>query len=120
MKRWVIAALLLIAPVSTVYAQQITVTYAAPTSATVSSSATVVARPGLKVTKICNTTSVGGGNIWLNPSGGTATTGTGDEAAVTQASGGQGGCVIYGGKVAAAITGVCDSGTCNYTVTVGN
>jgi|ERR1700733_968286 len=101
-------------------AQQVTVTYAPPTSSTVSSSATIVARPGLKVTKVCNTTPSGGGNIWLNPSGGTATSGTGDEAAVTQTSGGQGGCVIYSGRVATPITGVCDSGTCSYTVTVGN
>lgn len=101
-------------------AQQVTVTYAAPTSGTVSTSAVIVARPGLKVTKICNKTAAGGGNIFLDPSGGTVMAGTGDEAGVTQVSGGQGGCVIYSGRVASPITGVCDSGTCSYTVTVGN
>jgi hypothetical protein len=100
------------------------VSYSTPTTGSVSSSATLVAVPGLKITQICNTTALGGGNIWLNPAGGTATVGAGNEAAVTQISGGMGGCVTYSGQVRNTngniITGVCDSGTCNYTLTVGN
>jgi hypothetical protein len=94
------------------------VTYAAPTTGSVSSSATIVAVPGQKVTKVCNTTASGGGNIWLNPNGGTAVSQAGDEAAAG------GGCVIYGTKVlnpnGNIITGVSDSGTATYTITVGN
>jgi len=94
------------------------VSYSAPTTGSVSSSATIVSTPGNKVTKICNTTAGGGGNIWLNPSGGTATTSSGDEAAAG------GGCVTYTGQVrninGNVITGVSDSGTATYTVTVGN
>lgn len=94
------------------------VNYSAPTTGNVSTTATIVAVPGNKVTKICNTTASGGGNIWLNPSGATATTSSGDEATAG------GGCVIYTGRVKNAngdiITGVSDSGTAAYTVTVGN
>lgn len=94
------------------------VTYAAPTTGTVTTTATLVAVPGAKVTKICNTTASSGGNIWLNPSGGTAVVGSGDEA---QAGGG---CVTYTGAVVNAngniITGVSDSGSATYTVTKGS
>ena len=94
------------------------VTYSPPATGSVSSSATIVSVPGNKVTKVCNTTAGGGGNIWLNPSGGTATTSSGDEAAAG------GGCIQYNGLVrngnGGIITGVSDSGTATYTVTVGN
>lgn len=100
------------------------VNYIAPTTGSVSSSATIVTVPGNKVTKICNTTAAGGGNIWLNPAGGTATTANGDEAAVAPASTQPGGCVIYTGRVKNAngdiITGISDSGTATYTITIGN
>lgn len=106
--------------------QQTPISWSAPTTGTVSATATIVAKPGRKITKICNTTASGGGNLWLNPDGGTATSGSGDEAGVAQSATSQGGCVIYGGQVINAdnngniITGVCDTGTCTYTVTVGN
>jgi len=94
------------------------VNYSAPTTGSVSTTATIVAVPGSKVTKICNTTAGGGGNIWLNPAGAAATTSSGDEATAG------GGCVIYTGRVKNAngdiITGISDSGTATYTVTVGN
>lgn len=90
------------------------VTYLAPLTGSVSATATIVAVPGGKVTKVCNTTATGGGNIWLNPSGGTASAQAGDEAAAG------GGCVIYGTPLANPITGVSDSGTATYTVTRGN
>lgn len=94
------------------------VTYSPPVTGSVTSSATIVSVPGNKVTKICNTTAGGGGNIWLNPSGNAATTSSGDEAAAG------GGCVIYTGLVrngnGGIITGISDSGTATYTVTVGN
>ena len=90
------------------------VTYLAPSTGSVSTTATIVAVPGGKVTKVCNTTASGGGNIWLNPSGGTAVSQAGDEAAAA------GGCVIYGTPLANPITGVSDSGTATYTVTRGN
>ena len=94
------------------------VTYPPPTTGSVSSSAMIVSVPGNKVTKVCNTTAAGGGNIWLNPSGGTATTLSGDEATAG------GGCIQYNGLVrngnGGILTGVSDSGTATYTVTVGN
>jgi hypothetical protein len=96
------------------------VTWQAPTTGTVSSSATIVATPGGKATTVCNTTASGGGNIWLNPNGGTAVVGAGHEAGVAQSSTAMGGCVVYGTPLAHPITGVCDSGTCSYTVTRGN
>ena len=92
----------------------VVVTYLAPATGSVSVSATLVSVPGGKVTKVCNTTAPGGGNIWLNPSGGTAVASAGDEAAAG------GGCVIYGTPLANIITGVSDSGTATYTVTRGN
>lgn len=95
----------------------VAVTYVAPAASSVgTSSATIVAVPGAKLTKICNKST--GGNLWLNPSGATAVPGAGDEA---QAGGG---CVTYSGGVLNAngnvITGISDNGTLNYTVTVGN
>lgn len=90
------------------------VNYLTPSTGSVTVSATVVSVPGGKVTKVCNTTASGGGNIWLNPSGGTAVVGAGDEAAAG------GGCVIYGTPLSFPITGVSDSGTATYTVTRGN
>lgn len=93
------------------------VLYPQPTTGTVSTAATIVTTPGKKVTKVCNTTASGGGNIWLNPSGGTPSAGLGDEVA-------PGGCVSYNGTVANAnsnaITGISDSGTASYTITIGN
>ena len=93
-------------------------TYPAPTTGSVSTSTTIVTTPGAQMTKICDTTAAGGGNIWLNPSGGTAVAQTGDEA---QAGGG---CIIYSGPVQNTnsnhITGVSDSGTATFTVTLGN
>lgn len=117
--RWLL--LFLLAP-SVALAQTTTlppsVNYSAPTTGSVSASATIVSVPGNKVTKVCNTTAAGGGNIWLNPAGGTATTSSGDEATAG------GGCVIYTGAVknqtGNIITGISDSGTATYTVTVGN
>ena len=94
------------------------VSYSAPTTGSVTTTATIVSVPGNQVTKVCNTTAVGGGNIWLNPAGGTATTSSGDEATAG------GGCIQYNGLVrngnGGIITGVSDSGTATYTVTVGN
>jgi hypothetical protein len=94
------------------------VNYPAPATGSVSTTATVVATPGAKVTKICNTTAAGGGNIWLNASGAAAASGTGDEATAG------GGCVTYTGKVTNLngniITGASDGGTATYTVTTGN
>ena len=120
MRLWLLVLALGVPAVA--HAQTITlppaVNYSAPTNSSVTSSATIVSNPGAKITKICNTTVSGGGNIWLNPNGGTATTSAGDEAQ----SGG--GCVIYTGKVKNSngdiITGVSDSGTATYSITIGN
>lgn len=94
------------------------VTYSPPTTGSVTTTKTIVAIPGSKVTQICNTTASGGGNIWLNPGGSTATTGAGQEATAG------GGCITYSGAVLNAngniITGVSDSGTATYTITTGS
>ena len=122
MKRVLLASIVSLGAVSLAHAQTIffyaPVNYAAPTTGSVSTTTTIVQTPGAKVTKICNTTATGGGNIWLNPNGGTAVSQKGDEAAAG------GGCVIYGSQVLNSngniITGVSDSGTATYTVTLGN
>jgi formylmethanofuran:tetrahydromethanopterin formyltransferase len=81
-------------------------------------SATIVATPGTKITQICNTNGLGGGNLWLNPAGAAAAVNAGPSASAGD------GCVVFNGGVTNAngniVTGICDNGTCSYTVTTGN
>lgn len=90
--------------------------YSASSAGSVTTTATVVPTPGGKSTNICNATAGGGGTLWLELSGGTASIGQGIPVAPQ-------GCALLGPLTNAngnIITGVSGSGTVSYTVTLGN
>lgn len=92
----------------------LSINYAAPTAGTVSATATVVATPGGKTTTVVNATAANGGTLWLNPNGTSAVSGQGIPVAPGNGS------ANFGTPLANAITGTCSTGTCSYTVTLGN
>ena len=77
-------------------------------------SALVVATPGVKATLICNATTPGGGVLWLNLSGGSASVGTG----LPVFPGGD--CKQLGSLTATALNGISDGGTITFSVQAGN
>lgn len=89
-----------------------TVTWIAPTSASITSSGTVVAA-GPAVSVITNATAAGGGTLTLNLFGGTAVANVGiplqPGASVT----------VSGQPAGTAITGICSTGTCTVAVQSG-
>lgn len=90
------------------------INYAAPTAGTVSTTATIVPTPGAKTTTVVNVTASGGGTLWLNPNGGAAVSGQG----IPVASGNV--IATFGTSLTNPISAVCSTGTCSYTVTLGN
>lgn len=91
-----------------------TVNYAPSTSGSVSSSATIVSAPGNKSTTIVNTTGSGGATLWIEPSGQTAAVGRGLPAVAGD------GAVVLGSGLVNPISAICTTGTCTYTVILGN
>lgn len=93
------------------------VAYAASTTGTVTTSATIVAAPGVKSTNICNTTVAGGGTLWLELSGGTAVISQGIPIAAGNNCGFFGPLTNANGNI---IKAVSDLGTISFTITLGN
>ena len=89
-----------------------TVTWIAPTSASITSSGTVVAA-GPAVSVITNATASGGGILTLNLFGGTAVANVGVPLQPGASA------TISGQPAGTAITGICSTGTCTVAVQSG-
>jgi len=90
-----------------------TVTWIAPTSASITTSGTVVAA-GPAVSVITNATATGGGPLTLNLFGGTAVANVG----IPLASGAS--MTVSGQPAGTAITGICSTGTCSAAIQSGS
>ena len=90
-----------------------TITWIAPTSASITSSGTVVAA-GPAVSVITNATASGGGTLTLNLFGGTAVANVGIPLQPGQAA------TITGQPTGTAITGICSTGTCTVAIQSGS
>jgi hypothetical protein len=88
-------------------------TWIAPTSASITTSGTVVAA-GPTVSIITNTTASGGGTLTLNLFGGTAVANVGIPLQPGAAAS------VYGQPTGTAITGICSTGTCTVGIQSGS